>query len=67
MYVVTTPPNLLSTGFLNMGSNPFNEPSMKNLNPTDEDLFNALRIYLNTTDLLLVTKRFVSFLPAIWK
>jgi chitin synthase len=38
--------------------NPFAGPSM-NPNPTDEDLFNALRDYLSTQVQMTVTKKFV--------
>jgi len=36
--------------------NPFAGPSM-NPNPTDDDLFSALRNYLSTQDLMTVTKK----------
>jgi chitin synthase len=36
--------------------NPFAGPSM-NPNPTDDDLFTALRNYLSTQDLMTVTKK----------
>lgn len=39
--------------------NPFAGPSM-NPNPSDEELFNALRNYLSTQDLMTVTKKCVS-------
>ena len=36
--------------------NPFAGPSM-NPNPSDDELFNALRNYLSTQDLMTVTKK----------
>ena len=39
--------------------NPFAGPSM-NPNPSDEELFNALRNHLSTQDLMSVTKKWVS-------
>ena len=36
--------------------NPFAGPSM-NPNPSDDELFNALRMYLSTQDLMTVTKK----------
>jgi len=44
--------------------NPFAGPSM-NPNPTDDDLFNALRNYLSTQDLMSVTKKFVFILACL--
>jgi chitin synthase len=41
--------------------NPFAGPSF-NPNPTDDDLFNSLRNYLSTQDLVTVTKKYVMFL-----
>jgi chitin synthase len=49
-----------STFSMGTSANPFSGPSM-NPNPTDEDLFNALRNYLSTQDLMSVTKKFVFF------
>jgi chitin synthase len=39
--------------------NPFAGPSF-NPNPTDDDLFNSLRNYLSTQDLMTVTKKYVA-------
>ena len=50
----------MSTFSMATSVNPFAGPSM-NPNPTDEDLFNALRNYLSTQDLMTVTKKFVVF------
>jgi chitin synthase len=46
--------------------NPFAGPSM-NPNPSDDELFNALRNYLSTQDLMTVTKKWVvlSFCPCL--
>ncbi|PPQ66863.1 hypothetical protein CVT24_008571 [Panaeolus cyanescens] len=46
----------MSTFSLATTVNPFSGPSL-NPNPTDEDLFNALRNYLSTQDLMTVTKK----------
>ena len=51
----------MSTFSMATSVNPFAGPSM-NPNPTDEDLFNALRNYLSTQDLMTVTKKFVLLL-----
>ena len=48
----------MSTFSMATSVNPFAGPSL-NPNPTDEDLFNALRNYLSTQDLMTVTKKFV--------
>lgn len=55
------PPSLgqarpVSTFSMATTANLFAGPSM-NPNPTDEDLFNALRNYLSTQDLMTVTKK----------
>ena len=55
------PPSLgqrrpISTFSMATTANMFSGPSM-NPNPTDEDLFNALRNYLSTQDLMTVTKK----------
>ena len=41
--------------------NPFATPNMTE-NPTDEELFQALRNYLSTQDLMTVTKKYEDFL-----
>ena len=46
----------MSTFSLATTANPFAGPSM-NANPTDEELFTALRNYLSTQDLMSVTKK----------
>ena len=46
----------MSTFSMATTANMFTGPSM-NPNPTDEDLFNALRNYLSTQDLMTVTKK----------
>jgi chitin synthase len=46
----------MSTFSMATSVNPFAGPSM-NPDPTDEDLFNALRNYLSTQDLMTVTKK----------
>lgn len=46
----------MSTFSMATTANMFAGPSM-NPNPTDEDLFNALRNYLSTQDLMTVTKK----------
>ncbi|TEB20895.1 hypothetical protein FA13DRAFT_1800569 [Coprinellus micaceus] len=46
----------MSTFSMATSVNPFAGPSM-NANPTDEELFNALRNYLSTQDLMSVTKK----------
>jgi len=46
----------MSTFSLATSVNPFAGPSM-NPNPTDDELFNALRMYLSTQDLMSVTKK----------
>lgn len=46
----------ISTFSLATTINPFAGPNM-NPNPTDEELFNALRSYLSTQDLMTVTKK----------
>lgn len=46
----------ISTFSMATTANMFTGPSM-NPNPTDEDLFNALRNYLSTQDLMTVTKK----------
>ncbi|KAF8967535.1 chitin synthase [Flammula alnicola] len=46
----------MSTFSLATSVNPFAGPSM-NPNPSDEELFNALRNYLSTQDLMTVTKK----------
>lgn len=55
------PPSLgqqrpMSTFSMATTANMFSGPNM-NPNPTDEDLFNALRNYLSTQDLMTVTKK----------
>ncbi|KAG8219096.1 glycosyltransferase family 2 protein [Butyriboletus roseoflavus] len=46
----------MSTFSMATSVNPFAGPSL-NPNPTDEDVFNALRNYLSTQDLMTVTKK----------
>lgn len=46
----------MSTFSMATSVNPFAGPSM-NPDPTDDDLFNALRNYLSTQDLMTVTKK----------
>jgi chitin synthase len=46
----------MSTFSMATSVNPFAGPSM-NPNPTDDELFNALRTYLSTQDLMTVTKK----------
>lgn len=46
----------MSTFSMATSVNPFAGPSL-NPNPTDDDLFNALRTYLSTQDLMTVTKK----------
>ena len=48
--------NRMSTFSLATSVNPFAGPSM-NPNPSDDELFNALRNYLSTQDLMTVTKK----------
>jgi chitin synthase len=54
------PPSLnqrpMSTFSMATSVNPFAGPS-QNANPTDDELFNALRMYLSTQDLMTVTKK----------
>ncbi|TFK47006.1 glycosyltransferase family 2 protein [Heliocybe sulcata] len=48
----------MSTFSLATSVNPFAQaPPSQDPNPTDEDLFNALRLYLSTQDLMTVTKK----------
>ncbi|EPQ58854.1 chitin synthase [Gloeophyllum trabeum ATCC 11539] len=48
----------MSTFSLATSVNPFAQaPPSMDPNPTDEDLFNALRLYLSTQDLMTVTKK----------
>ena len=54
----------MSTFSMATSVNPFAGPSM-NPDPTDDDLFNALRNYLSTQDLMTVTKKWVSRLLLI--
>jgi hypothetical protein len=49
----------MSTFSMATSVNAFAGPS-QNTNPTDDELFNALRIYLSTQDLMTVTKKYVS-------
>lgn len=49
----------MSTFSMATSVNPFAGPSL-NPDPTEEDLFNALRNYLSTQDLMTVTKKYVS-------
>lgn len=48
----------MSTFSMATSVNPFAGPSM-NPNPSNEELFNALRNYLSTQDLMTVTKKYV--------
>lgn len=48
----------MSTFSMATSVNPFAGPSM-NPNPSDDELFNALRNYLSTQDLMTVTKKYV--------
>jgi chitin synthase len=50
----------MSTFSMATSVNAFAGPS-QNANPTDDELFNALRIYLSTQDLMTVTKKWVPF------
>lgn len=54
-------PRPMSTFSFATSVNPFATPSMTE-NPTDEELFQALRNYLSTQDLMSVTKKWVAFL-----
>jgi chitin synthase len=45
-------------------ANPFAGPS-QNDNPSDDELFMALRNYLSTQDLMTVTKKYVQALPIL--
>ena len=48
----------MSTFSMATSANAFSGPSL-NPNPTDEELYNALRTYLSTQDLMTVTKKYV--------
>lgn len=50
----------MSTFSLATTMNPFAGPNL-NENPTDDELFNALRAYLSTQDLMSVTKKYALF------
>ncbi|TFK33275.1 glycosyltransferase family 2 protein [Crucibulum laeve] len=50
------PPQRMSTFSMATTVNPFAGPSTS-INPTDDELFNALRNYLSTQDLMTVTKK----------
>lgn len=56
----------MSTFSLATSVNPFAGPSM-NPNPTDDELFNALRMYLSTQDLMSVTKKYVAPNHSPWE
>lgn len=53
----------MSTFSMATSVNPFAGPSM-NPNPSNDELFNALRNYLSTQDLMTVTKKYVGPLCA---
>lgn len=48
----------MSTFSMATSVNPFAGPS-QNENPSEDELFNALRLYLSTQDLMTVTKKYV--------
>lgn len=54
----------MSTFSMATSVNPFAVPS-QNENPTDDELFNALRLYLSTQDLMTVTKKYVQIVSLL--